>query len=111
MKYRKITAIVRASQLENVEKSLITIGVKGISVTQVGGFGEYHDFYRPDMMTTHARIEIFAPAAEADAIARSIMDAAHLGQPGDGIVAVLPVERLYRIRTKSAVPDESGTRG
>lgn len=99
MDFRKITAIIRASQLETVEQALLATGVKGVSVTQVSGYGEYHNFYRPDMMTSHARIEIFAAADAAEAIARCIMDAAHLGQPGDGIVAVLPVEKLYRIRT------------
>lgn len=105
MEYRKVTAIVRASQLETIEKALLAKGVKGLSVTQVSGYGEYHNFYQPDMMTSHARIEIFVAADEAEAIARCIMDAARLGQPGDGIVALLPVEKLYRIRTGS----EAGT--
>lgn len=109
MKYRKVTAIVRTSLLGRVEQALAGIGVDGVSITQVSGYGEYHNFYRPDMMSEHARIEIFSLAAEAPAIARCLMDAAHLGQAGDGIVAVLPVERLYRIRTKSpADTDEHG---
>lgn len=109
MEYRKITAIVRASLLDGIETALLAIGIGGISITHVSGYGEYHDFYRPDMMSSHARIEIFAPAAEAEAIARCIIDAAHLGQPGDGIVAVLPVEQLYRIRTKQHAGAASGT--
>lgn len=107
MEYRKVTAIVRATQLESIEKALLAVDVKGLSITQVSGFGEYHNFYQPDMLTRHARIEIFATADRADQVARCIMDAAHLGQPGDGIVAILPVEKLYRIRTGSVVaPDE-----
>lgn len=108
MKYRKVTAIVRASLLESIEQALIGIGVGGVSVTRVSGYGEYLNFYRPDMMSDHARIEIFCPAAEAPAVARCIMDAAHIGQPGDGIVAVLPVEHLYRIRTQTPVSGEGG---
>ena len=104
MKYRKINAIISSMMLENVESSLRDMKVSGISVTQVTGYGEYHDFYKPDMMCRHARIEIFCHASEADAIAHCIMDAAHIGQPGDGIVAVLPVESLFRVRTKSPFP-------
>ncbi len=103
MEYRKVTAIVRSNLLEKIEKELICSGVSGISIAEVSGYGEYHNFYKRDMMSNHARIEIFCKTSEADAIARCIMDAAHIGQAGDGIVAVLPVEKVYRIRTKSEV--------
>jgi len=104
MKYRKINAIINSMMLENVESALSDMKVSGISVTQVSGYGEYQNFYEPDMMCRHARIEIFCHVSEADAIAHCIMDAAHIGQPGDGIVAILPVESLFRIRTKSPFP-------
>ena len=57
-------------------------------------------------MTSYARIEIFTSVQKVDAIAEAIMDAAHVGLSGDGIVAVLPVEKLYRIRTKSEATTE-----
>lgn len=101
MKYRKITAIIRSDVLEKVEKKLQEIGVQGISVTKVKGYGEYADFYSKDWMVSHARIEIFTHESQADSIAQDIMETAQLGFEGDGIVAVLPVEKLYRIRTRT----------
>jgi len=101
MNYRKITAIIRNDLLEKVEHKLQELGIKGISVTKVKGYGEYANFYSKDWMVSNARIEIFIDEARADAIANAIMEAAHVGIEGDGIVAVLPVEKLYRIRTRS----------
>lgn len=106
MKYRKVTAIIRRDRLEKVEHKLQQIGVQGISVSRVKGYGEYADFYARDWMTSYARIEIFTTAEKVDGIAEAIMDAAHVGLSGDGIVAVLPVEKLYRIRTKSEATTE-----
>ncbi len=101
MNYRKVTAIIRRDVLEKVEQKLQEMGVRGISVTKVKGYGEYANFYSRDWMVNHARIEIFTTESQADAIAQAIMERAHLGLEGDGIVAVLPVEKLYRIRTRS----------
>lgn len=99
MQYRKVTAIVRRESLEKVEDRLKQFGVNGISVTQVKGFGEYANFFRHDWMITHTRVEIFAEKSRAEAISRIIAEAAHTGLSGDGIVALLPVETVVRIRT------------
>lgn len=106
MEYRKVTAIVENQRLEAVERCLEEIGVGGVSVTKVKGYGDYRNFYTRDWMTSHSRIEVFTDASRVDSIVRAIMEAAHTGQPGDGIVAVLPVERVYRIRTKAPVLPE-----
>lgn len=105
MNYRKVTAIIRHNVLKKVERKLIEMGVHGISVTLVRGFGDYADFFSSDWMVSHARIEIFTTESQADVIAQSIMETAHVGLEGDGIVAVLPVEKLYRIRTRSEAID------
>lgn len=101
MEFRKITAIVRSDCLEKVERQLQRTGVSGISVTQVKGFGEYANFFSRDWMVRHARIEIFTTAEKADAVVTSILETACSGTPGDGIVAVLPVEAIYRVRTRA----------
>ena len=107
MKFRKVTAIIQSSVLEKVERALQESGVRGISVTKVKGYGEYANFYTQDMMVSHARIEIFTPAEKAERIAAAIMDAAHTGITGDGIVAILPVEKLLHIRSKAeATPED-----
>ena len=99
MACRKIIAIVRSNMMEAIEASLLSIGVRGITISPVSGYGEYHNFYKPDMMSEHIRIEIFCAEERAEAIAHCIIDAAHLGTPGDGVVAISPVEKLYRIRS------------
>jgi nitrogen regulatory protein P-II 1 len=107
MELRKIVAIIRNESLDKIEGKLVDMRVRGISVTKVKGYGEYANFFNPNWMVTHSRIEIFTDDSRVDDIAAAIMEAAHTGMEGDGIVAVIPVAKLYRIRTKSEVaPDE-----
>lgn len=106
MDFCKVTAIIRGEKVKQVEEHLVEHGACGMTVTQVKGCGEWMDFFKKDWLVTHARIEIFTAADKADELARAIMDVAHTGEVGDGIIAVLPVNRLYRIRNKSAgVPE------
>ncbi|MBT8117857.1 MAG: P-II family nitrogen regulator [Gammaproteobacteria bacterium] len=100
MDFRKVTAIIRPDALEKVEKALQALSVPGMSVTRVKGYGEYANFYTTDWMVAHARVEVFIGHHRAEKVARAIMDAAHSGMEGDGIVAVLPVESVYHIRTR-----------
>ena len=101
MEFKNIVAIVRTSVLEAVEEKLKSIGVMGISVSPVKGYGEYANFYKQDWLVTNAKLNIFAKASRVDLIVSTILEAAHVGSPGDGIVAVMPVDKLYRIRTKA----------
>lgn len=107
MSYRKVTAIIHRNALEAVETALQGLGVGGVSVSKVKGFGEYADFYERDWMTTHLRVEVFTSQVRAGAIAEAIIASAHTGLAGDGIVAILPVEQLFRIRTRAAADIES----
>ncbi len=107
MDYCKVTAIIRLEALEAVEQRLMAAGACGMTVTRVRGCGEWKDFYHRDALVTHVRIEIFTHADKAEALAGLIVEEAHTGAPGDGIVAVLPVSHLWRIRTgKAGVPTE-----
>lgn len=103
MNFRKVTAIFRCDSCEKVEQRLQEIGVHGFSISKVKGYGEYADLYSHDWLVTHARIEIFTEESKVEEIAETIIEAAHIGVEGDGIIAVLPVEKLYRIRTRSEV--------
>ena len=106
---RKVTAIVRVNALERIERRLQDLRVPGISVTKVKGYGEYQNFFAHDWMVDYARIEIFLRRERADEIARAIMDAAHTGGAGDGIIVVMPVESIYRIRSSEvATSDDLG---
>ena len=107
MELRKIVAIIRNESLDKIEGKLVDMRVRGISVTKVQGYGEYANFFNPSWMVTHSRIEIFTDESRVDIIIGAIMDVVHTGMEGDGIVAVIPVAKLFRIRTKSEVtPDE-----
>lgn len=98
MKLKKVTAIVRNEMLERVEQRLRDAGVEGISVTRVKGFGEYANFFSRDWLSEHARIEIYTEATEASRLVEIICRAGHTGTAGDGLVVVLPVDELHRIR-------------
>ena len=84
-----------------MEQALQSLAVSGMSVSKVKGYGEYRDFCGRDWMSGHVRIEIFTPREQARDIAEAIIDAAHTGLPGDGIVAIQPVETLFRIESRS----------
>jgi len=100
MSFKKITAIIRPDSLGKVEDKLKELGVPGVSVSQIKGYGEYSDFYAKDWMVTGARVEVFIDTENAESVAQAIMQAAHTGLEGDGIIAITPVERIYHIRTK-----------
>lgn len=99
MHYAKVTGIISASVLDKVEKRLIREGAPGLSVTKVKGCGELKDFFTRDWLVTHARVEVFTLAENAERIAQAIVEEARSGESGDGIVAILPVEKVLKIRT------------
>lgn len=101
--YNKITAIINTPMLEAVEEKLKQLCVPGISITKVQGYGEGHNFFRSDWICEHVRIEVFIANDRTEEVTQGIMDAASSGNEGDGIIAVLPVNSLYRIRTKQLV--------
>ena len=102
-----IIAICRRDRLEQVEQKLRKIGVERVDVSKVRGYGEYHDYFQPDWMVDEVRFDIFTKREEVDAITAAIMEGAHTGATGDGIVAVLPIDKFSLIRTRSeATPDE-----
>ncbi len=63
----KITAIISHDCLQAVEKALMRLHVRGISVSEVSGYGEYHNFYRRNTMCQHVKIEIFCLSPEKQA--------------------------------------------
>lgn len=106
MDLRAVIAIIRRDQLERVEKGLREIGVRGINVSKVKGYGEYHNFFTADWMVDNVRLEIFTRKDRVDAIMATILETGHTGSPGDGVVVVYPIERFANIRLRSDVtPD------
>jgi len=107
MSFAKITAIVRPSTVDAIEALLHEEGVPGMSIGHVKGYGDYADFYRNDWMVSHVRIEIFIAESRAEKVAEKIMDAAHTGLEGDGLVAIQPVSAVFHIRTKKRCAEDA----
>lgn len=107
MNIRLITAVFPRDKLEAVETKLQSIGVERVDVSKVKGYGESRNYYQRDWMIDEVKLDIFTRADEVDAITTAIVDGAHTGEPGDGIVAVIPIEKFVLIRTRSeATPEE-----
>jgi nitrogen regulatory protein P-II 1 len=104
MELALVVGIIHSDRLEAAEKRLHQIGVKGITVIKAKGFGEHsldHDILGRVLMENQTKIEIYAAADQAERIATTVIDAVHTGTPGDGIVAILPVQRVFSVRTRS----------
>lgn len=105
-----IIANFRSEKLEEVEKELEHLGVERINVTKVRGFGEYHNYYARNWLESEVRVEIFTQNHEVEAIVKAIMETARTGcsgAPGDGIVAVLPIQTLYLVRACAEATPET----
>lgn len=100
MEWEKIVAVIQKDKLRDVEERLQDLRVNGISFTRGKGSGEYANYSSSDWSVPLAWLEIYCEAARANGIIRAIMDAAHTGSAGDGIVALIPVEKLYRYRIR-----------
>lgn len=106
MEFRKITAIIDQLKLESVEQALIRLKVPGATVSKVKGYGEHASFFAPDWLVNHVKLEIYIGKHRATEIAETIMEVAHSGAEGDGIVAVSPVEMVYHIRQRKKCRSE-----
>jgi nitrogen regulatory protein P-II 1 len=105
MELKCVVAVVRPDVLQTLEKRLGAIDIHGITVSKVKGFGAHPNLFADDWTTEHLKIEIFAQASDVETLVRAIMDIARVGPAGDGIVAIIPVERFFRVRTQSeAIP-------
>ena len=107
---KKIEAIIKPFKLTEVKDALSEIGVTGMTVTEVKGFGRqkgHTEIYRGSEYTVDflpkVKLDIVLPDAQVKAAIEVITKAAHTGKIGDGKIFVLPVETAVRIRT-----DEQG---
>lgn len=104
MELALVVAIIRSEKLGPVERVLHGIGVRGITVIKAKGFGEQtlpHDILGGTLMQDQIKLEIYVAAEQAGRVAATIVDAAHTGSSGDGIVAILPVQRVISVGTRS----------
>tara|TARA_Y100000588_G_C14059654_1_gene840832 strand:- start:451 stop:789 length:339 start_codon:yes stop_codon:yes gene_type:complete len=101
-----IKAIVKPFKLEEVKDALAEIGIEGMTVSEVKGFGRqkgHTEIYRGSEYTVDflpkSMIEVAVTDDQADKVVDKIIEAANTGKIGDGKVFVLPVENAIRIRT------------
>lgn len=103
---KKIEAIIKPFKLDEVKDALNEIGVQGMTVTEVKGFGRqkgHVELYRGAeydiAFIPKVKIEIVAADAIADKVVSTIEQKAKTGKIGDGKIFVLPLEEVIRIRT------------
>ncbi len=101
-----IIAVIKPFKLDDVREALTPLGVQGLTVSEVKGFGrqkgqteiyrgaEYHVNFLPKV-----KIEIAVADDLAEQVVEAIMKSAHTGKIGDGKIFVMDVERAVRIRT------------
>lgn len=106
---KKIEAYVRPFKLDDVKAALMEMGVKGMTVSEVKGFGrqkghtelyrgsEYHVDFLPK-----SKVEVFVTDDNVDETVDTIMRVAATGSVGDGKIFILPVEDAIRIRTSES---------
>ena len=101
-----ITAIVKPFKLDDVREALSEIGVQGITVTEVKGFGRqkgHTELYRGAEYVVDflpkVKIEVAVDDGIVDQVIEAVRNAANTGKIGDGKIFVYPVEQVIRIRT------------
>ena len=109
---KMITAIIKPFKLDDVREALSDIGVQGITVTEVKGFGRqkgHTELYRGAEYVVDflpkVKVEIAVDADMAEKVIESIRDAANTGKIGDGKIFVSTVEQVIRIRTGETAAD------
>jgi len=106
---KKVEAVIRHFKLEEVKDALTEIGVQGMTVSEVRGFGRqkgHKEQYRGAEYTVDflpkAKMEVIVPDDQVKTVVDTILESARTGQIGDGKIFVMPVEDIVRIRTGEA---------
>ncbi|MBN9263775.1 MAG: P-II family nitrogen regulator [Hyphomicrobium sp.] len=101
-----ITAIIKPFKLEEVRSALTDLGLQGMTVSEVKGYGRqkgHTEIYRGAEYAVNflpkIKIEVAVTSAEVDKAVAAIANAAKTGQIGDGKIFVSPIEHTLRIRT------------
>ncbi|MCO5976555.1 P-II family nitrogen regulator [Ideonella oryzae] len=103
---KQITAIIKPFKLEEVREALASVGVSGLTVTEVKGFGRqkgHTELYRGAEYVVDflpkVKVEVVVRDEDLDHAIDAIVKAAKTGKIGDGKIFVTPVEQVVRIRT------------
>jgi nitrogen regulatory protein P-II 1 len=103
---KQITAVIKPFKLEEVRESLADVGVSGLTVTEVKGFGRqkgHTELYRGAEYVVDflpkVKVEVVVKDEDVDRVVEAIVAAAKTGKIGDGKIFFTPVEQVIRIRT------------
>jgi len=103
---KKIEAIVKPFKLDDVKEALNDIGIQGMTISEVKGYGRqkgHKEIYRGAEYVVDfipkTKLEIVVAVDQVDKVVEVIREAANTGKIGDGKIFVLPVERVVRVRT------------
>jgi nitrogen regulatory protein P-II 2 len=106
MQMKLVTAIIKPFLLDEVRDALVAVGVQGLIITEVKGFGRqkgHTEIYGGSeysvIMIPKLRIEIAVSSEHLDQTIKAIMDSARTGTVGDGKIFIAPIDRVVRIRT------------
>ncbi|MBW2028575.1 MAG: P-II family nitrogen regulator [Deltaproteobacteria bacterium] len=102
----KIEAIIKPFKLDDVKEAILHLGVSGMTITEVKGFGRqkgHKEIYRGaeyivDFLPK-IKVEVVVPTDLVSRVVEAIKENAYTGQIGDGKIFILPVEKAIRIRT------------
>lgn len=109
---KKIEAIIRPFKLDDVREALAEIGVRGMTLTEVKGYGRQKGHtetyrgaeYKIDFLPK-VKVEIIAKDSMVETIVSTLIKAAKTGEVGDGKIFVSPVEDVIRVRTEESGDD------
>ena len=103
---KKVEAIIKPFKLDEVKESLSAIGIQGLTVNEVKGFGRqkgHTELYRGAEYVVDflpkVKLEIIVPDEKARQVVEAIEKAARTGRIGDGKIFVMPIDEVVRIRT------------
>ncbi len=103
---KKIEAIIKPFKLDEVKDALNGIGIKGMTVTEVKGYGRqkgHTEIYRGAEYIVDfipkIKMEVVVPDEQVDQVVDTIIKVARTGKIGDGKIFILPIEKIIRVRT------------
>ncbi len=103
---KKIEVIIKPFKLDDVKEALNDIGIKGMTISEVKGYGRqkgHTEIYRGAEYVVDflpkIKLEIIVDADQVDQVIETVIGAARTGKIGDGKIFVLPVEQIVRVRT------------
>ena len=109
---KQIEAIIKPFKLDEVKDALTKVGIQGMTITEVKGFGRqkgHTELYRGAEYTVDflpkVKIQILVPDDKVQQVVETVVKTAHTGKIGDGKIFVIPVEEVIRIRTGEKGPD------